>query len=43
MPLYFGLGAADSVERIDVRWPSGAEQTVLGPIEINTLIEVTEE
>ena len=43
MPLYFGLGAADSVERIDVRWPSGTEQTVPGPIEVNTLVVVTEE
>ena len=43
MPLYFGLGAAGSVERIDVRWPSGREQTVAGPIEVNTLIVVAEE
>ncbi len=43
MPLYFGLRVADSVERIGGRWPSGAEQTVPGPIEIDTLIEVTEE
>ena len=43
MPLYFGLGAADSVERIDVRWPSGTEQTVPGPIEVNTLVVVIEE
>ena len=42
-PLYFGLGAADAVERIDVRWPSGAEQTVAGPLDVNTLIVVTEE
>ena len=31
--LYFGLGDADSVERITVRWPSGQEQVVEGPIE----------
>ncbi len=43
MPLYFGLGAAGSVERIDVRWPSGTEQTVPGPIEVNTLVVVAEE
>ena len=43
MPLYFGLGAASSVERIDVRWPSGAEQTVPGPLDVNTLIVVAEE
>ena len=34
MPLYFGLGAADSVERIEVAWPSGRTQTVEGPIEV---------
>ncbi len=32
--LYFGLGDADSVERITVRWPSGQEQVVEGPIEV---------
>lgn len=42
-PLYFGLGAADSVERVTVEWPSGTEQTVSGPIQINTRLEITEE
>ena len=27
-PLYFGLGAADTVDRIEVAWPSGTKQTV---------------
>ena len=27
-PLYFGLGAAESVDRIDVAWPSGKTQTL---------------
>ena len=30
LPLYFGLGEADTVERIEVRWPSGLVQTVTG-------------
>lgn len=30
--LYFGLGEANEVERITVRWPSGQEQVVEGPI-----------
>lgn len=34
MPLYFGLGDAESVERIEVVWPSGASHTVEGPIEV---------
>ena len=43
LPLYFGLAAADSVDRVEVRWPSGVEQTVAGPIDVNTLIVVAEE
>ncbi len=41
-PLYFGLDDADSVDRIEVLWPSGQEQTVPGPIGANSLIEVVE-
>jgi hypothetical protein len=42
-PLYFGLGDATTVEQIEVRWPSGQIQTVPGPLEVNTLIEVREQ
>jgi hypothetical protein len=42
MPLYFGLGAADAVERIDVVWPAGKTQTVQPPIEVNSRVEVRE-
>jgi hypothetical protein len=31
LPLYFGLGDADSAAEIDVRWPSGEMQTLAGP------------
>ena len=41
-PLYFGLGAAEAVDRIEVLWPSGKTQTVQPPIKINSMIEVTE-
>jgi hypothetical protein len=41
-PLYFGLGDATSVDRIEVSWPSGKKQTELGPIRTNSLIEVIE-
>jgi hypothetical protein len=41
-PLYFGLGDATSVDRIEVSWPSGRAQTEQGPIRVNSLIEVTE-
>jgi len=43
MPLYFGLGEAEEVERIVVRWPSGTTQTVSGPIAANRRIEITEQ
>jgi hypothetical protein len=42
-PLYFGLGDADTIDRIEVAWPSGQHQTVPGPIATNQLIEVVEE
>ena len=42
-PLYFGLGEAEVVERIEVTWPSGGEQVVPGPLGINTLVEIEEE
>ena len=29
-PLYFGLGAAQAVDSIEVTWPSGKTQTVSG-------------
>jgi hypothetical protein len=41
-PLYFGLGSAESVDRIEVRWPSGTRQTVEKPGSINTTIDVRE-
>jgi enediyne biosynthesis protein E4 len=41
-PLYFGLGAAETVDRVEVVWPSGAKQTVESPIRINSTIEVRE-
>ena len=43
MPLYFGLGDAEKVDRIVVSWPSGTTQTLGGPIESNQLIEIAEE
>jgi len=43
MPLYFGLGGAEKVERITVDWPSGKKQTIEGPLEKNQLLLVVEE
>ena len=42
LPLYFGLGPASTVERIEVLWPSGTAQTLAGPIESNQLVEIRE-
>ena len=39
-PLYFGLGAAQAVDGIEVLWPSGKKQTVAGPFKMNSMIEV---
>jgi hypothetical protein len=39
--LTFGLGGAEAVERVEVAWPSGAEQ-VIEDVELNTLLTVEE-
>jgi len=43
MPLYFGLGEADTVDRVVVKWLSGNAQTLEGPILPNQLLKITEE
>jgi hypothetical protein len=40
-PLYFGAGAAERVDRIDVVWPSGTKQTVEAP-RMNSVVDVRE-
>jgi hypothetical protein len=42
MPLYFGLGAAESVDRVEVAWPSGKHQTIAAPT-INSRVEIREQ
>ena len=42
-PLYFGLGAAEAVDSIEVRWPSGKKQIVRPPFKLNSLVEVREQ
>ena len=41
-PLYFGLGSATVVEKIEVLWPSGQEQVVAGPLATNRRLEIVE-
>jgi hypothetical protein len=42
MPLYFGLGDAEKVDRIEVSWPSGRKQSITEQIPMNTLTTITE-
>ena len=42
LPLYFGLGEASTVERIEVDWPSGRKQTVTQDLRVNDTIRITE-
>lgn len=42
LPLYFGLGEAGKVERVTIKWPSGAEQVVSEP-PVNAVVKVVEE
>ncbi|MFQ5743847.1 MAG: CRTAC1 family protein [Acidobacteriota bacterium] len=43
LPLYFGLGDTATVDRIEVRWPSGKLQAVEGPIGVDRTLEIVEE
>jgi enediyne biosynthesis protein E4 len=43
IPLYFGLGDAQTVDEIAVRWPSGKQQVLRAAIGINTTVVVREE
>jgi enediyne biosynthesis protein E4 len=42
LPLYFGLGDATSVDRVEVDWPSGRKQVVTEGIRVNSTLRVTE-
>lgn len=42
LPLYFGLGDAGTIDRIEVTWPSGHTQTIDGPIATNRRLEIVE-
>jgi enediyne biosynthesis protein E4 len=41
-PLYFGLGAASRIDRIDVRWPSGTTQQLRAPTIVNSRLTIVE-
>ena len=42
LPLYFGLGPATSIARIEVKWPSGTTQVITDGLDLNSEIEVIE-
>jgi enediyne biosynthesis protein E4 len=42
-PLYFGLGAAESVDRVEVLWPSGKSQIVQPPFTLNSVVDIREQ
>jgi enediyne biosynthesis protein E4 len=43
LPLYFGLGKQNIVDRIEILWPSGKKQVVDRDISVNSLLLISEE
>jgi len=43
LPLYFGLGTASTIERIEVTWPSGKMQQIAGPFLSNQRVLIDED
>ncbi len=43
LPLYFGLGDAPAIDRLEVLWPSGVRQVLTEGLEVGTLVTVKEE
>jgi hypothetical protein len=43
MPLYFGLGTATQANSITVKWPTGKEQVVRGPLRSGSTVVVKEQ
>jgi hypothetical protein len=42
LPLYFGLGDAEKIDRIEVDWPSGRKQILTDGARVNQTLQVTE-
>jgi hypothetical protein len=42
LPLYFGLGDATKIDRVEVDWPSGQKQVVTSGLAENQILRITE-
>jgi len=42
LPLYFGLGNADKIDKIEVQWPSGKSQLLQDKLPTNQTLTITE-
>lgn len=42
LPLYFGLGEATKIDRVEIKWPSGRAQVLTKDLKINQTLKVTE-
>ncbi len=42
LPLYFGLGDAEKIDRVEVDWPSGQKQVVTAGLGENQVLRITE-
>jgi enediyne biosynthesis protein E4 len=42
LPLYFGLGDTDKIERVEVDWPSGRKRVLTSKIDANQALRITE-
>jgi len=43
LPLYFGLGKTATIDAIEVRWPSGIVQNMVGPIASGQTLRIVEQ
>jgi hypothetical protein len=42
LPLYFGLGDARKIDRVEVDWPSGRKQVALDGLKENHTLQIIE-